>query len=98
MVENEILIPVTTRTVGQYIGRTDKNGIKIFEGDIIHIEIYSRYTKPISEGNCQVVLKDCKFGVNWLDDWYITPLTGFCDTTFEIIGSIHDNPELLKGE
>ena len=92
---------VYTDTVGQFTGLTDKNGKKIFEGDIVHIL-----------GNQQV--EDWK-NVNYIA--LIAFLDGgFCaidgtieehafrryglermDFDLEVIGNIHDNPELLGG-
>ena len=80
---------VIPETVGQYTGLTDKNGKKIFEGDICkHRSNYSglyiisvvTYTDgqflAMSDNNCGFNLSD----------------------RLEIIGNIHDNPELLGGE
>ena len=44
------------------------------------------------------MLKNGKFGVEW--GWHreLVALDGFANTMIEVIGNIHDNPELLKGE
>lgn len=81
-------------TVGQYTGLKDKNGKEIWEGDIMHI--------PETEFNAdiigQVLHED--------DAYYIIPLRGghlwglhwsIRKHNAEILGNIHDNPELLKG-
>ena len=88
--------PVIPETVGQYTGLTDKNGKKIFEGDIVDCW---------SEGvNAQGEVQQRRDGL-----WSIYPawqkhiMWGLCPdeyshTTVEVIGNIHDNPELLGGE
>lgn len=50
------------------------------------------------EGVAVVEFENGKFGVKW--GWHkeFIPLDGFANTTIEVIGNIHDNPELLKGE
>ena len=80
---------VIPETVGQFTGLTDKNGKKIFEGDIVDI-----LTENEEIG---VVAYD--------DGGFLVNADGFCvdfhaninGTDLEIISNIHDNPELLKG-
>ena len=93
---------VDSDTVGQYTGLTDKNGRKIFEGDIIHLE-YSQVFfggEYFGEYTAEVSYKEGCFvtdGTNNGDE-IETPLSGFDNDELEIIGNIHDNPELLGGE
>ena len=93
---------VDSDTVGQYTGLTDKNGRKIFEGDIIHLE-YSQVffgREYFGEYTAEVSYKEGCFitdGINNGDE-IETPLSGFNNDEVEIIGNIHDNPELLGGE
>lgn len=93
-------IPVDPKTVGEYTGLTDKNGQKIFEGDIVKIErglmLNGKYAY------CEigkVVYEQCCFFVVFADDCRRIRLYREDDAErYEIIGNIHDNPELLKGE
>ena len=87
-------------TIGQYTGLTDKNGKKIFEGDICtypdgYVDYAGDGVETLSIG---VVTWDSKqpsfyitenIGVEWEEIW---------DSLDEItvIGNIHDNPDLLK--
>ena len=78
-------------TVGQYTGLTDIIGQRNFEGDIVSI-----------------LPDDGEIGViEWADDeaMFMLEADGWCanfdnyfSTELEVIGNIHDNPELLKGE
>lgn len=96
---------VQPETVGQFTGLTDKNGKKIFEGDIIKF-INGRLLDVRFNGETlQWELTDV--GV---PDWEVNHLhntlplseleveTCYGEMTSEIVGNIHDNPELLKGE
>ena len=93
---------VHSETVGQFTGLTDKNGRKIFEGNIIHLE-YSQVFfggEYFGEYTAEVSYKEGCFitdGINNGDE-IETPLSGFDNDEVEIIGNIHDNPELLGGE
>ena len=105
-------IIVDYNTVGQFTGLTDKNGNKIFEGDIIKSE--SRGHKAISVvkyGKCKpkmfYELLKRYLGIKPKENicgMFATTLQGEdvlltdCSKIIEIIGNIHDNPELLKGE
>jgi hypothetical protein len=77
---------VVTKTVGQYTGLTDRNGKKIFEGDIVKAPIYY-------DIGCYPHTETRVVTVN-IPEIYEMSIDG----EFEVIGNIHDNPELLEGE
>ena len=98
----EIMCTVLTNTIGQSTGLTDKNGREIFEGDIIHLEYSQVFFGGVyfGEYTAEVSYKEGCFitdGINNGDE-IETPLSGFDNDEVEIIGNIHDNPELLGGE
>lgn len=89
---------IVPETLGQFTGLLDGNGKKIFEGDILerrrtygHIErVEIRFESSsfgfhiIGTADCCDPIDDCEYGID--------------TTNYEIIGNIHDNPELLKKE
>lgn len=89
---------VIPETVGQFAGLTDKNGTKIFEGDIIQASlpatrVLSGYMWPLQD----VVFRQGSFGLECRKAF--TPLRSFTEAVqFEVIGNIHDNPELMEGK
>lgn len=89
-------IEIDHKTIGQYTGLTDKNGNKIFEGDIV-------YCKSRLDNANMVVIFECgQFRMILSENYYSYQTnSGFYDINCfdkEVIGNIHDNPELLKGE
>ena len=90
---------VEPETVGQFTGLTDKNGTKIFEGDIVAQTWYD-HDEPTDDSFGEVVFceYDCSFSVMDVEKDGIVPL-GRCHAYHweaEVIGNIHDNPELLE--
>ena len=84
---------VIPETVGQYTGLTDKNGKKIFEGDIVK----GLFNFGLSI-NAKVVYYDGSFGVVCKRCGAInfTAFPSFCGVDWEVIGNIYDNPELME--
>lgn len=87
--------PVIPETVGQYTGLTDKNGKKIFEGDIVKDEQVQLFGKVVYATSQDGFDGTSGFMVDDIDDG-MQNYNGFWHLV-EIIGNIHDNPELLKG-
>lgn len=84
---------VIPESVGQFTGLTDKNGKKIFEGDIILFS-HPAYKKEFSV--CVKWNKD-EVGFEAVNgDW--VDCLGYDSEFHEVIGNIHDNPELLEVE
>lgn len=83
--ENGVMMSsiVDPETVGQYTGLTDKNGNKIFEGDIVSAHGYLGYVSTDTD----------YWEIHWNND-FNRELYLWKDTA-EVIGNIHDNPELL---
>lgn len=81
---------VDPSTIGQYTGLIDKNGKKIFEGDILQNEegclFGASYRFRVE------FCKGCFYGDSCGDLTVYSPEMYLC----EVIGNIHDNPELLE--
>ena len=75
-------------TIGQYTGLHDKNGKEIYEGDLI---------KYGSDAPLEVIYRESCFCYNQKSR-YISRLQIFDNINkIEVIGNIHENPELLEG-
>ena len=99
---NVCSVIVTPETIGQYTGLKDKNGRKIFEGDIVK-GCSKSYKKNYL---CEVYFNEnmCHYGLtinrgsytkHQTHDWL--ELTKTKASKLEVIGNIYDNPELLEG-
>lgn len=85
---------VDAETVGQYVGLCDKNGNKIWEGDIVIFNqcrnLPNSKPRPLKiffdERNAQFTCYESPYATLQKDQM----------SECEVIGNIHDNPELLK--
>ena len=105
----ENIYQVDSETVGQYTGLTDINGKRIYEGDIVTLNLCKKDISIVMFGE----YKDCN---TEYDDVYLgfyikfddLAVKRYCETDgnimfplehlnkkYEIIGNIYDNPELL---
>lgn len=101
---------VIPKTVGQCTGLKDKNRKLIFEGDIVKINsrVASSETRETAEteiGFVEYDIDECEYRITHVNGTipeygknYSLNLWRFKRDTNEVIGNIHDNPELLEVE
>lgn len=104
-IDDGLWCDIIPETAGQYTGLTDKNGVKIFEGDIVKGTAYSATTIGVIVWIDEI----SSFGVRrvnalnptaWENSSILRCVSlGKTDEfAAEVIGNIHDNPELLGKE
>lgn len=82
---------VVSDTVGQYTGLKDKNGQKIFEGDIAKNEYEDRKYQYF-----KIFYNDKTLQWEVMNKYGMSGILHNVIGNMEIIGNIHDNPELLE--
>lgn len=102
LIDDGLLHDVIPETVGQFTGLTDRNGKEIYEGDIVSHPwkdpIFGDLVETGQFVHSAICFNKGAFVVNYrLDGEYIYLQDFVRLKCLEIIGNIHDNPELLKG-
>lgn len=89
---------VNPETVGQFTGLLDKNGTEVYEGDVV------RFTYSYEKRGYYTIVSNTYIGIITLNKFYHSCIMNGKDEYHienirngEVIGNIHDNPELLKG-
>ena len=100
---------VIPETVGQLTGLFDKNGMKIFEGDVVRFTSSPGFYSYVGE----VVFRKGAFCIKYkpsysktdhfhrigeTDRWQDMGASGDITHSYELMGNIHDNPELLAAD
>ena len=94
---------VVPDSIGQYVGCTDINDRKIFEGDIVLVSSFGYIPLKF---NGVVIFDNCCFGVSYdyygprfhrigsLDEWQDMGASGTITYSYEVVGNVYDNPDI----
>ncbi len=83
-------VKIDPKTIGQYTGKVDADGKRIFEGDILDIMLYGKNLKVVW---WQAL---CGFGLNDKDENNLLFMNEIYSNGVVVIGNIYDNPELME--
>lgn len=101
---NGIDYGIDIETLGQYTGLKDKNGTKIFEGDVFEEErdeirgvvVFENGAFKIKWYGIKTVLKEYGYDDGGWGEIETESFDMYYVDKMEVIGNIHDNPELLE--
>lgn len=91
----ELSYDVDPKTVGEYIGLKDRNGIEVYSGDIVE---YTYMCKEVEKPRREVIFKYGAFCLR-VKNGPSARINGkyrFFESSWEVIGNIHDNSELIE--
>ena len=97
-------VEVIPETVGQFTGLTDKNGKRIFEGDIFSVTWSAKDRTPVVKTFVAVFKNGCFYARAFNGNQIVATIANYANCRkvgdtgvfVEVIGNIHDNPELLE--
>lgn len=105
--DSDIPTWVDEKTIGQFTGLFDKNGKEIYEGDIVTMFANINKLSDPMLSNAKpkyrlttIVYDDASFKITFegKPDGVLNYYSGAMVKNMEVVGNVHDNPELMKGE
>lgn len=85
----------SAQSIEQFTGLLDKNGKEIYEGDIVRVSLSNGHDR---EEVVEWTADNAQYDVFCSDCGHCSYIDGHSADYCEVIGNIHENPELLKAD